>query len=49
MIDIIIVIERGALESCSDSRTNDASMRNVWVTVRFSNWDTRGGPFGTLP
>ena len=24
-------------------------MRDVWVTVRFSNSDTRGGPFGTLP
>ena len=40
---------RGALESCLDSRTNDASMRNVWATVGFSNWETRGGPFGMLP
>ena len=32
-----------------DSRTNDASMRNVWATVGFSNWETRGGPFGMLP
>ena len=24
-------------------------MRDVWVTVWFSNWETRGEPFGTLP
>ena len=32
-----------------DSRTNDASMRNVWATIGFSNCETRGGPFGMLP
>ena len=40
---------RGTPRSCLDSRTNDASMHNVWATVGFSNWETRGGPFGMLP
>ena len=39
---------RGTPWSFLNSRTNDASMRNVWATVGFSNWETRGGPFGTL-
>ena len=34
---------RGTPWSFSDSRTHDASMRNVWATVGFSNWETRGG------
>ena len=40
---------RGTPWNFLDSRTNDASMRNVWATVGFSNWETRGGPFGMLP
>ena len=29
---------------------NDAmNVRDAWVTVGSFNWDTRGGPFGTLP
>ena len=40
---------RGTPWSFLDSRTNDASMRDVWATVGFSNWETRGGHFGMLP
>ena len=40
---------RGTPWSFLGSRTNDASMRNVWAIVGFSKWETRGGPFGMLP
>ena len=40
---------RGTPGSFLGYRTNDARMRDVWATVEFSNWETRGGLFGMLP
>ena len=42
------ILSLSALESCSDSRTTDASVRDIWVTVGSFNGDVKGWPFGVL-